>query len=334
MDAEYDILRSLHAGGFLRPGAPVALVRLAGGVSSDVFRLETAAGAVCVKRALAKLRVAADWRAPVQRSHYEVQWLRTARAFVGDCVPEVLYEDAAANLFVMSFFEPATHSVWKADLAAGRVDDGLAAQVGELLAKVHAGAAGSAEIAARFPTDALFEALRLGPFLRHAALAHADLSVKLVDMADRTAATRITLVHGDVSPKNILHGPEGPILLDAECAWYGDPAFDLAFCSAHLLLKTVWKPAYSADFLRAFAALRETYVAGISWEPPRRLDARAAALTAAILLARVDGKSPADYLQTDEARGFVRAQARRLLAADGLTLEGLAEDWKEGLRAR
>jgi aminoglycoside phosphotransferase (APT) family kinase protein len=73
-----------------------------------------------------------------------------------------------------------------------------------------------------------------------------------VGLADRTAASRITLVHGDVSPKNILHGPSGPVLLEAECAWYGDPAFDPAFCSAHLLLKTVWKPARAPAFLEAF----------------------------------------------------------------------------------
>jgi aminoglycoside phosphotransferase (APT) family kinase protein len=156
----------------------------------------------------------------------------------------------------------------------------------------------------------------------------------LVELADRTAAARITLVHGDVSPKNILHGPKGPILLDAECAWYGDPAFDLAFCSAHLLLKTVWKPAHAQDFLRAGAALRNTYLAGVDWEPAADLDARAAPLTAAVLLARVDGKSPADYLQTEDDRGFVRETARRLLSGELSTMAGLTAAWNEALSVR
>jgi 5-methylthioribose kinase len=329
-----DIVETLKARGFLPADAAPELHSLTGGVSSDVFRLDTAQGPVCVKRALAKLRVAADWRAPVERSHYEVEWLKTARAFAGEAVPQVLFEDRAASLFVMSFFDPETHSVWKSDLAEGRVDVGFAGQVGALLAAVHAGAAGSAEIAGRFQTTPLFEDLRLKPFLRHCAEAHPDLADRLVPLADRTAAMRTTLVHGDVSPKNILHGPAGPVLLDAECAWYGDPAFDLAFCSAHLLLKTVWKPPHAAAFLASYDALQRAYLGGATWEDPAALEARAAELTAAVLLARVDGKSPADYLRSDDDRGFVRATARRLVADTPSTTTGLAAAWRDALGTR
>src|SRR5213592_257456 len=106
MDAGADILDALVAGGFLTRGGDWRLERLAGGVSSDVFRLETPDGPVCVKRALPTLRVAAVWEAPVERSHCEVEWLRIARPLVGDSVPQVLFEDVAAHLFVMNFYDP------------------------------------------------------------------------------------------------------------------------------------------------------------------------------------------------------------------------------------
>lgn len=334
MSANPDIIALLKAGGFLPADAEPALIPLTGGVSSDVFRLDLPEGPVCVKQALAKLRVAADWRAPVERSHYEVEWLRTAAPFAEGATPRVLYEDPAANLFVMSFFDPELHSVWKSDLAAGKVDPSFAGQVGRMVAAIHAGAAGRPDIAAKFQTTALFEELRLAPFLRRCAEVHADLAPRLIGLADRTATARITLVHGDVSPKNILCGPKGPVLLDAECAWYGDPAFDLAFCSAHLLLKTIWKPQYAAAYLEAFAALQAGYLAGVTWEPAPALEARAAELTAAILLARVDGKSPADYLQTEGDRGFVREAARRLTAAPAPTMTELAARWRAALETR
>ncbi|MEZ5669788.1 MAG: phosphotransferase [Alphaproteobacteria bacterium] len=74
-------------------------------------------------------------------------------------------------------------------------------------------------------------------------------------------------MHGDVSPKNILIGPAGPVFLDAECAWYGDPAFDIAFCLNHLLLKCLWTPAATGRFLACFRALAEAWLAEVDWEP-------------------------------------------------------------------
>ena len=121
-----------------------------------------------------------------------------------------------------------------------------------LLGKLHAGTAGNARVAERFATDTLFHALRIEPYLEATALAHADLAPQLEGLAARTAGNRIALVHGDVSPKNLLVGPNGPVFLDAECAWYGDPAFDVAFCLTHLLLKCIWVPAQRDALLRSF----------------------------------------------------------------------------------
>ena len=84
------------------------------------------------------------------------------------------------------------------------------------------------------------------PYLLATARAHPDRAAALESLAETTARTKFTVVHGDVSPKNILIGPRGPVFIDAECAWFGDPAFDLAFCLNHLLLKCLWVPAAAA----------------------------------------------------------------------------------------
>jgi aminoglycoside phosphotransferase (APT) family kinase protein len=316
MGAYPEILEWLREAGLAAPDEAPAIAPLTGGVSSDVFRVGLSGGPICVKAALDKLRVAADWRAPVERSANEAAYLRAVAGLGGLAVPQVLAEDAGRHIFAMSWFEPADHPVWKAELAAGRIDAGFAAAVGAGLARIHSATAGRSEIAATFDTTAMFEALRLEPYLTHTAAAHPDIAPRIDAIAEITRTTRVALVHGDVSPKNILVGPEGPVLLDAECAWYGDPAFDIAFCLNHLLLKAAWKPAYAARFAEAFDALAAGYLSGVDWEPAAVLEARAAPLLAALLLARIDGKSPVEYLTAEADKALVREAARDLLAGE------------------
>ena len=158
----------------------------------------------------------------------------------------------------------------------------------------------------RFATDASFHALRIDAYLLATARAHPDLAPLIEPIAARTAQTKRVLVHGDVSPKNIMLGPDGPILLDAECAWFGDPAFDLAFCLNHLLIKRLAVKGAEAALAASFDALASAYLAHVDWEPVEAVEARAAALLPVLALARVDGKSPVEYL--DEAqRATLRA---------------------------
>jgi 5-methylthioribose kinase len=303
---------------------------LTGGVSSQIWRVDLRSGPVCVKRALLKLRVECEWLAPIERNHYESAWLRVVSAIAPNSVPRLIAHDAGQNLFVMEFLSPEAYPLWKTELRDGRADPVFAAQLGRLLALIHRTTAHDPAIAAGFPTDAIFHSIRLEPYLEATALRHHDLAPVLHRLVETTAASKHALVHGDVSPKNILVGANGPVLLDAECAWYGDPAFDLAFCLNHLLLKCLWTPAASADFLRCFDALREAYMEGVAWEPAAVLEARAAALLPALFLARVDGKSPVEYLAVaDQAR--VRRVARSLIEAAPERLEIIRRTWAREL---
>jgi hypothetical protein len=303
--------------------------RLTGGVSSDIWRIDQQAGPICVKRALAKLRVAADWHAPVERNLYEARWMRHAAGFA----PKLLGQDALSGALAMEFLPPESYPLWKNQLRDGIADVGFASRVAEALVTIHAVTAADPTVAAEFPTDAIFYDIRLEPYLVATAVAHPDLADRLLALVATTQANKKALVHGDVSPKNILCGPSGPVFLDAECAWWGDPAFDLAFCLNHLLLKCLWTPRARDGFLRCFDAMVETYRCGVTWEAPSALEQRAAALLPGLFLARVDGKSPVEYITDEAAKDRVRRVARALLADPPSLLFEIREAWTKELGA-
>ncbi len=322
MTADAEIIAGLRGAGLVGEG-DVVLMPLTGGVSCDVWKVETPTGPIVVKRPLPQLRVAAEWHAPVERGQSEVRWLRRARGVDARIAPEVLAELSVGHAFAMRFLPGCP--VWKDELMAGRVDIGFAAQVGHGIAAVHAATAHSDRDRADFPNDAMFRALRVDPFLLYVARKEPELASVLTALADDLTARKIALVHGDVSPKNILVSADGPVFLDAECAVYGDPAFDLAFCTTHLLLKAVWSG--DARLKDAAAALVAAYRGGIDWEEADALLLRAGHLAAALLLARVEGKSPAPYLTDPEHRRIVRDQARALVLAPQ-PVDALVTNWK------
>jgi aminoglycoside phosphotransferase (APT) family kinase protein len=308
---------------------------LPGGVSSDIWRVDLARGPVCVKRALPRLRVAQVWEAPVERNRYEYEWFRVAGEAAPQAVPRVIAQ--REGVFAMEYLAPARHPVWKTLLAEGRADPAFAAQVGRALAAIHAATAGRDEIARRFPTDEIFYKIRLEPYLVFTGSRFPELQKNLNAIVERTANTKLCLVHGDVSPKNILCGPDGPVFLDAECAWYGDPAFDVAFCLNHLLLKCLWIPAAAGDFLLSFQSLFDAYRSKLSWEKAEALESRTATLLPALLLARVDGKSPVEYLVSEKDRQHVRTTARELLlqpagSATSMSVASIREAWQKSLK--
>ncbi len=121
-------------------------------------------------------------------------------------------------------------------------------------------------------------------------------------MADALYENANVLVHGDVSPKNILIRNGAPILLDAECATMGDASFDPAFCLNHLILKAIHVSTLRTDLLAAVGAFWDAYAAHISWEDAAALEERVTHLMPALMLARVDGKSPVEYLDEVERK--------------------------------
>jgi 5-methylthioribose kinase len=269
---------------------------------------------MCVKRARSQLAVAATWKVPVERNHYEAEFLRVADLEVPGFAPKLLAEDERKGLIVLPFFDPAEWKLWKPMLMAGQVDVGVARSVGKHLGRLAFATRDRADLAQRFDTLDLFHELRLDPYLLECARKHPDLASVLTELSIATASRKEALVHGDVSPKNVLATDASEsIILDAECAWYGDPAFDLAFALNHLLLKIVHNPDAAHALQMAVEALLEGHANSDAPEHVSAVQARATALLPALLLARVDGKSPVEYLIDPQKKAAVRAVGRRFL---------------------
>jgi tRNA A-37 threonylcarbamoyl transferase component Bud32 len=325
------MLLGLRHMGLITAGASVLGVPLTGGVSSDIWRIDLPSGPICVKRALPALRVAVDWRAPVDRNMYEARWMRRAAEAAPGSVPTLFGQDPATGTLAMAYLEPERHPIWKLLLRDGVTEPDFAGAVGRALARIHSATAADPTVPACFPTDNIFYDIRLEPYLVATARAHPDRADALLGLAEQTRNNKRAMVHGDVSPKNILAGAAGPVFLDAECAWWGDPAFDLAFCLNHLLLKCLWNPAAQTGFLGCFESLADAYLQGVDWEPITEIDRRAAEMVPGLMLARVDGKSPVEYLTGAGAKTTVRRFARALLQSPVPKLSTLRRAWDKEL---
>ncbi|MGE4561480.1 MAG: aminoglycoside phosphotransferase family protein [Rhodospirillales bacterium] len=305
---------------------------LPGGVSSNIWRVDMERGPVCIKRALPKLKVATDWYAPIERNAYEVAWFQTVARIAPNSVPEILFHDPQAGLFVMPYLPPKQYPSWKSELRHGRCDTTVARSVGEIMARIHLATTADDTIASRFATDHIFHAIRLEPYLQATADVHPDLRSPLMELVTKTAVHRRALVHGDISPKNILVGPEGPVLLDAECAWYGDPAFDLAFCLNHFLLKCLWVPDAVNGFLACFDAMHAGYSSVHEDFASDYISGRAARLLPGLMLGQVDGKSPVEYLTKFSAKERVRRASKALLIKPPESLADVRDAWVAELK--
>jgi 5-methylthioribose kinase len=286
---------------------------LAGGVSNKTVLVERPMGEAWVlKQALPKLRVAVDWFSDPARIAREALGLRYLEELAppGTIAP-LVFEDPAHHLLAMNAV-PQPHENWKAMLLAGRVELGHVEQFGKLLAQVHRKAwERRDELAPVFDDRTFFESLRVEPYYEYTATQVPEAAAYLGRLVRDTRGRRITLVHGDYSPKNILVHRERLVLLDHEVIHWGDPAFDLGFALAHLLSKGHHLPAARREFRRAALGFWADYTIALG-EPDWAADLyrHAGRHTLGCLLARVAGRSPLEYLSAEK-----RARQRAVVAS-------------------
>jgi len=322
------ILRDLRDAGLVGAGS-VEVEPLNGGVSSSIHVVRHDGGALVVKHALERLKVADEWRADVSRNDFEQKYMRYVTRLLPGAVPAILHSNPRLGYFAMEYLSGSWRT-WKSELLEGRFNPETAAAAGRLLGTVHESAHQDRDAARTFASDANFHQLRIDPYLLATGQRHPDLREKFRDEAVRLAATKETLVHGDFSPKNMLIDGERLVLLDCEVAWFGDPAFDVAFLLNHLFLKELHvaaRPGRPPDLVAAFLA---AYGQAYAKADRPLLEARVAVLLPMLLLARVDGKSPVEYLG-DKEKEFVRRFATDFIRRPASAIQNLHDEWRTAL---
>jgi 5-methylthioribose kinase len=289
--------------GNVRPGEVVSFDILPGGVSNRTVLVSWPDGRAWVlKQALPKLRVSVDWFSSPQRIEVEAKALRRLNHLAPPgTTPEFIFEDPCNFLLGMQAI-PKQHENWKSVLFSGRIVLDHFEQSAALLGAIHRRSSESgAEIRQEFTDTSYFESLRLEPYYLYTAEKIPEASGFLRALASETLIRKVSLVHGDFSPKNILIYEEKLILLDYEVVHFGDPAFDVGFVLAHFLSKAHHLRESRAALAKATLIFWERYfkeIAALRWG--RAIQHQVISHALACLLARVSGKSPLEYLTSEE----------------------------------
>jgi 5-methylthioribose kinase len=306
---------------------------LSGGVSNIVLlvRLSDRPPFV-IKQSRERLRVAMEWRARLERIWTEEAALELLGSILPNgTVPRVLFNDRANYLFAMTC-APDEAVTWKSRLLADDVDVTIASRVGDVLGTIHSRAPRQHSLFEPLSDTSMFDELRVDPYYRTTARVHTDLArqiERLITSMDLPFHER-TLVLGDFSPKNILVYSGELVLLDFECAHAGDPSFDLGFVLTHLVLKAIRvalsSPASAMSYFAMTSTFWRAYLSQTCLDAASEseLVARSIRHTGACSLARVDGKSPVEYL---DGRGsaIARAFGRAVLQVEPATWDDLLE---------
>jgi 5-methylthioribose kinase len=307
------------------PRTGLRVSTLAGGVSNTVLLIEGAATRLVLKQSLGKLRVAQEWFSSRSRIRLEYGILeRLADRMTAGSLPRVLFRDPENFLFAMTAAPPDAET-WKDRLLRGDVDPAVAERVAEMLVRLIRAGRELDSLRLEFASQSVFDELRLDPYYRATAVRHPDLAPFFEELISACHNRAYTLVHGDWSPKNFLLSGSSILSIDWEVIHVGDPAFDAAFLSNHLVLKCLRRPVWSGYYRDAGLAFWRALRPGLPADARTWFESAAVRHLAGLLLARVDGKSPVEYLQATEEKERARELARSLIAKPPAEMEEVFE---------
>ncbi|MDR8390951.1 phosphotransferase [Aliifodinibius sp. S!AR15-10] len=309
--------------------SPVKFRPLAGGVSSDISLVTDGQHSYVVKQALPKLQVEDDWFADIARNNIEQDFIRFMKKYQPNAVPELLYSDEEHHLFVMEYLDEDFQN-WKQQMLKGEFDHNIARNAAGVLAGIHKKSWQNHDLKQQFDNESNFHSLRTEPYLITTGKHHPKLKQLFLEEAERLKHHREALVHGDFSPKNIMVEGDRVVLLDHEVAWFGDPAFDLAFFLNHLYLKMLHHYYKHEEIKDLTETVWKVYFNNVN-NLNQNLEIRTGRLLQMLMLARVDGKSPVEYLEEGE-KAFIRSFVHEWLPKQLFSQSEINMKWKSALK--
>lgn len=270
---------------------------LVGGVSAVIFLVSDGSGKrYVIKQARAVLDVPDLWTADPGRALFEARALTVMEALVPGRVPHVVTVLPKQNAIVLSA-APANWVNFKSALLQGTARADASAEIAMTLASVHNGTRSDTDIHHTFDRREEVEALRIEPWFEAAAVKNPQLADLMDEAASLLRGSGKCLVHGDVTPKNVLCSTtgSGSWLLDPEVAHFGQPEFDTAMWCSHLLLKIHRKQ--SAEQRTLVGTALNNFITTYSTEVQESLlnQENLGKLISAVCQARLFGKSRVEY---------------------------------------
>jgi len=287
--------------------------KLKGGVSSEVYKIKTSKNIYCIKRSLKKLLVKKDWYADTSRIKYEYLWLKHCKNFIPNSVPKLYYYNDKEKYFSLEYFDERKFRTLKELFFKRLINKDVIKKISLDLQTIHLKSA-------NIPTKKIFSNnnknfydLRLDAYFNEIGRVHVNLQnhVRLINKNYYKFST--TLVHGDFSPKNILVNNKTIKIIDAETCNFGDPVFDLVFFTNHLLIKSLIIPEIKEKLLESYLYFYNIYFSNLKNNEIESYLKRIIKMTPIMLLARVDGKSPVEYIHKKNIKDKIRQKSMQLI---------------------
>ena len=287
--------------------------KLEGGVSSEVYYVKTNKNEYCIKRSLKKLLVKKDWIANTNRIKFEYYWLNHCRNILNKNIPKTYEFNNKKKYIVMEYLNNSKYKTLKELYFKKIINLNTIRLISKHLYKIHSKSK-------NYKTKILFKGnrnnfndLRLDPYFNEVGRVYPKYKKYIKDLNKNYLINSSTLVHGDFSPKNILIGKNKIVYLDAECCNFGDPIFDLVFFSNHLLLKSIFIKDKSKEFIKSYIIFYKEYLKNLNAEKSKLYIDRIIKMTPIMMLARIDGKSPVEYIKSKKIKNSIRNKSFLLL---------------------